>query len=133
MKRPAEPSVPDSAAKKPTQEVATEAGPVQVSIVGASSDITDIIDMDLPGTGKPQGANGSPGTDEYHLPIKRTNFGSRQSTYSKTFQISSECFFSHTLPIAAGVLCSSELLEIPWHLPVMYMTPSEFGLIQRLP
>lgn len=85
---------------------------------------------DLPGTGKPQGDNGSPGTDEYYLPAKRTNFGSRISTYSKTFNFVSECFVSTLVPGTTTLYCTSEMLEIPWHLPTMYMTPSEFDLLQ---
>lgn len=112
---------------------------VQSTLVSSSSDITDSVPMDLPGTGKPQGDNGSPGGDEYYLPIKRTHFDTRTNVYSKTFQIASECFASRILgqqdiqpapPVTAfpqGLFLTSELLEIPWHLPVMYMTPSEYS------
>lgn len=103
--------------------------------VSSSSDIVDSVPMDLPGTGKPQGDNGSPGGDEYYLPIKRTNFGTRETSYSKTFQVVSECFASvvvaqnDTTPYP-GRFLTSELLEIPWHLPAMYMSPSEYECLQ---
>ena len=114
-------------------------GATQSTQVSSSSDITDIIPMDLPGTGKPAGDNGSPGGDEYYLPIKRTKFDYKTNVYGKTFQITSECFVSRIFgqaqvdpapPVTgfpAGLFLTSELLEIPWHLPVMYMTPSEYS------
>lgn len=124
-KRPAEPSKPEI----PAKVAATETPPqVQVPVVSGSD--TDITMSDLPGTGKPQGENGSPGVDEYYLPTKRTNFGSRTSTYSKTFSFVSECFVSTILNLNNVLYCTSEMLEIPWHLPTMYMTPSEFELLQ---
>lgn len=90
--------------------------------------------MDLPGTGKPSGDNGSPGSDEYYLPIKRTDFGRRTTTYSKTFQVVSNNFHSKLLLVGTSpdqsLFVTSELLEIPWHLPCMYMTPSEYALLQ---
>lgn len=87
--------------------------------------------MDLPGTGKPGGDMGSARGDEYYLPIKRTDFGTRVNTYKKTFHIVSECFVSVIIPSSptGKLYVTSELLEIPWHLPCMYMTPSEFKLL----
>ena len=86
--------------------------------------------MDLPGTGKPMGDNGSPGTDEYHLPIKRTNFGTRKSTYSKSISAVSECFVSGIIKSDANIYCTSELMKVEWETLASYMTPSEFELIQ---
>lgn len=107
--------------------------PQPSNTVSSSSDIPADVQMDLPGTAKPSGDNGSPGTDSYYLPIKRTDFGRRKTTYAKTFQVVSNNFAAKLLGVgdASGTLfVTSELLEIPWHLPAMYMTPSEYKLLQ---
>lgn len=94
---------------------------------------TDMSGTKLPGTGMPSGDNGKPGSDEYYLPIERTSFGQRNSVYRKTFQIVSDCFLSTIVEAGAdpvtALYLTSELLEIPWHLPCMYMSPSEYAIL----
>ena len=116
--------------------------PSSSSNVTSSQDITDTpvsssTDMSvstLPGTGKPQGDNGSPGTDQYYITFCKTKFGKKLTTYSKTFNFVSDCFESNIVSYSQGLVnfnvATSELLEIPWHLPVMYMSPSEFSLLK---
>lgn len=130
-------SAPSSSSYRPSS---SQNSTVSNNNISSSSDISDSPEINadmsntkLPGTGMPGGDNGKPGTDEYYLPIERTSFGSRHSTYRKTFQMVSDCFLSHIVesgvePVTALYL-TSELLEVPWHLPCMYMSPSEYSIL----
>lgn len=104
--------------------------------VSSVSDIGDVEmgGMDLPGTGAPQGDNTS-NNSSYTQDNSGTKFTTRKNVYKKNFQIVSDCIVStfatdnNTTP--NRVYLTSELLEIPWQLPVMYMTPSEYSLLNN--
>lgn len=86
--------------------------------------------MNLPGTGAPQ-AGGTPSDDIFEYEAPPTEFGKKISVYRKqhkiqTFGITSDGFNGTN---NNAVILPTCLAEIPWHLPVMYLTPNEFNLI----
>lgn len=131
----------DSQGNRPTLDQPTKTIQPDLATAQSTSDIGDVemAAVDLPGTGKPQGDAGI-ATTEYSLHLGQTNFTDRVNIYKKNFQVVSECFASKfadgTLETTGAaddtkVYLTSELLEIPWNILAMYMSPSEYAILDE--
>lgn len=84
------------------------------------------------GSGKDQAAGGGDSTGQviHKIPKPLSVFGSQVCVYTKvhklmTFGLAHQIFKVNTNDFWLG----THLAEIPWELPVMYLTPSEFNLL----
>lgn len=108
----------------------------QVSSAVETNELQDA--MGLTGTGKEQASGGasSDGQMSYYIDRPITNFGAKVSTYTKVHKFMTFGIANTTLtapidatPSEVGYFMTTHLAEVPWHIPALYLTPSEFALI----
>lgn len=127
--------------KKRSGGTISEGTPAKVPAVAAST-TTGTVDMSsLPGTAKGMADIGGEdnSTMVYEIDRPLTVFSPRMNTYKKvhkfmTFGIAPNIIPSNegTTPIlATSAFLTTYMAEIPWHIPALYMNPSEFFLLQR--
>lgn len=94
------------------------------------------VEMPLTGTGKEMADIGGQVGGSYSTHKPHSNFSHRQNTYTKshkfmTFGLAPNIIlYAQTLPATQmGAFLTTYLAEIPWHLPALYMNPSEFALL----
>lgn len=100
-------------------------------------------EMVLTGTGKEASSLESQtnGNRIVSIPRQLTEFGKKISTYRKVIDCISFAYASHTInieykygddsvtPQRKAFIRNTCMAEIPWELPVLYLTPSEFGAL----
>lgn len=89
----------------------------------------------LTGTGSAQASGGgsSDGQMVHYIEKPLSIFGSKTSTYKKvhkfmTFGLA-DAVVSNGAAIDGNSFLTSYLAEVPWHIPALYMNPSEFDLL----
>lgn len=87
----------------------------------------------LTGTGKETGNIGSSqGQMVYEIPTSISLFGEKTSVYKKVHKFMTFGFANVILQPAAAespIFMTTFLAEIPWHIPALYLNPSEFNLL----
>ncbi len=84
--------------------------------------------MNLPGTAAPQ-AGGGAGGDEFMYQTPSTSFGTKISVYRKKHKFMTFGLIADPKLIGDYLYLPTSLAEVPWHLPVLYLTRNEFALI----
>lgn len=106
----------------------------QVTSSTQASNIPTDLEMGLTGTGSEQASGGadSHGMMEYTIERPLSIFGRKTSMYRKSHKFM-------TFGLAPAILTGSTsterwltsyLAEVPWHIPALYMNPSEFSLLR---
>lgn len=121
------------------QPAAGTSDTIQTNQITASDQI-----MPLTGTGKEIASGGasSDGQMEYVIERPHTNFGTLTNTFTKahkfmTFGLAPNIIsfpFTQLPPLPPSLVgknyyLTSYLAEVPWHIPALYMTPAEYGLL----
>lgn len=132
-KRPAGNSKTDKVpAKKPLQRHPTDPN---ISSTGDNQVLNDTdVDMPLTGTGQEQASGGADSSGQQMYIIERpfTNFGMKESVYTKVHKLMSLAFAPAIISTGPNsqIFLTTHLAEVPWELPVFYLTPSEFALME---
>ncbi len=90
----------------------------------------------LTGTGKEQASGGasSDGMAVHYIERPFSEFSNRTNVYKKSHKFMTFGFAPNIINIGADTLgekyLTSYLAEIPWHIPALYLNPSEFALLQ---
>lgn len=87
--------------------------------------------MPATGSGKEQSSGGasSQGMEFYKIERPLSIFSSRENIYQKVHKFMTFGYSSRVIGSENTVALTTYLAEIPWHLPVMYLTPSEYNLL----
>jgi hypothetical protein len=101
-----------------------------------SVEVQDVDMAQLTGTGKEQASGGasSDGMSVYMIERPMSLFGKKVSIYKKshkfmTFGFAQRAINLTATPLQKNVVLTSYLAEVPWHIPALYLNPSEFALI----
>jgi hypothetical protein len=128
-------AIPEGTAPKQAAQASGEA-----SLPVGSSLSTDVEMTSLPGTGKEMADIGGNSAVDMVYSIERplSLFENRDNVYRKvhkfmTFGLAPNILQSDHTSTQAYVanFLTSYLAEIPWHIPALYMNPSEFSLLDR--
>ena len=116
-------------------EVHSTGSPAKIAAAGSQAQGQLQTNMNLPGTAAPQ-AGGVPKDGIYEYVDPSTKFGTKLTTYKKahkiqTFGITSDGVAQTAVANISAIALTTCLAEIPWELPVMYLTPNEFALIPQ--
>lgn len=120
--------------KRPHEnEVDSTGSPAKIAASGSQFQGQAQTAMNLPGTGAPQ-AGGSPKEGVFEYTAPSSTFGRKVSTYRKdhkiqTFGITSDGVLQTAIANINAIALPTCLAEVPWELPVMYLSPNEFALI----
>lgn len=136
----------DTRKRTHTGEQSSAHQPAESNAVSSSSDVAQgTLDspntsavvaetMPMTGTGKEQASGGgsSAGQEQYEIERPLSNFGRKMSTYKKvhkfmTFGLADAII--NGAPTVSERWLTSYLAEIPWHMPVLYLNPSEYNLL----
>lgn len=125
VKRPGEPAEGDTPTKKGTATAATPAADPNLPEDMAT----------LTGTGEEQASGGasSEGLVVHYIEKPISIFGHKTTTYKKSHKFMTFGLAPNIIPTTtieqANFALTSYLAEIPWHIPALYLNPSEFKLI----
>lgn len=101
----------------------------------ASLPITTDVEMPLTGTGKEMADIGGESDGmvyQIHRPL--SIFGAKESTYRKSHKFMTFGLAPNVLTTGdsiATAFISTYLAEVPWHIPALYLNPSEFALLSN--
>ena len=94
----------------------------------------DVEMANLTGTGKEQASGGasSDGMMVHYIEKPLSLFGPKTSTYKKSHKFMT-FGFADTFVTSAGAdwALTSYLAEVPWHIPALYLNPSEYTLLSN--
>lgn len=140
-KRPALQAEADSSQSSSVGNTSSYRTPSGSSIQSSaiSSNVPQDIEMGLPGTGQGTGGAGDGNSNKqmavYSPERPISIFGHKVSTYRKvhrflSFAIAPTWISTNlTTPTENQRYLTTALAEIPWHIPALYLNPSEFALI----
>lgn len=126
-------NIPSSAGLNATPQGTTGGTSTALNAQG-DSPITQ--EMGLTGTAKGQSSGGasSDGMTKYQIERPISLFSNKTSTYKKVHKFMTfgfaETIISNGTATLGNRYLTSYLAEVPWHLPVLYLNPSEFALLQ---
>lgn len=136
-------SVFKSASEKKQMTLPDDDGPSQPKQAKIDADVPPQIvahipdvEMGLTGTGKEQASGGasSDGQMVYSIPRPISDFGDRTNVYTKVHKFMTFGFadaFVATGDTSINQALTSYLAEVPWHIPALYMNPSEYALLSN--
>lgn len=128
-----------SSKEEPPNKKTPQSATANTNLSTEQNEIADVEMTSLPGTGGGSGGRG-PGNATPNMPVYQTPkplsiFGTKSSIYKKvhsflTFGIAPNVITKETDdPVETQKWISTCLAQIPWELPCLYLTPSEFNLL----
>ncbi|MGL5384239.1 MAG: hypothetical protein ACRDCC_12215, partial [Culicoidibacterales bacterium] len=127
-------TLPDEDGPSQPKQAKIEAAVPQATAADPANIPQDIEMAQLTGTGKGQASGGasSDGLPIHYIEKPISIFGSKTSTYTKshkfmTYGLAPTCL--KTKEADPNYVLTSYLAEVPWHVPALYLNPSEFALI----
>lgn len=127
------PDGPDNKKIKTGHEAEPEGIATATAPGAAATDVEMAVNT---GTGKEMASGGasSDGQMVHYIEKPLTIFSRRENIYKKSHKFMTfglaDVMISPTPAIDGTTYLTSYLAEIPWHIPALYMNPSEFGLLQ---
>lgn len=130
--------LPDDSLKRKADEPAEGESSNKLQVIPAQDPeaVPEIEMPQLTGTGKEQASGGasSDGMMVHTIEKPLSIFSSRKNTYTKSHKFMTfglaPAFLAIDGVTSGGIILSSYLAEIPWHIPAFYLNPSEFALLQ---